>query len=179
MGKIITVGCGIIIMWLMLGCGKTELQQVDLSAMTQQAKAQKACYDARKLNLTGVPKEAIGYAVMAKQNSDLILAVLGKDPCAGTNAFDVQIAEVESKNKAISSGLGSLTDIGMWYIGGEVIKSALGGMNSYNVDGQFNSLGVTNEVDSRNTAIANDASYNTANDSPQDSNVSNFDQVNN
>lgn len=161
-------------------CGKTQLEQIDLNAMEKQAMAQKACYDSRKLDLRGVPKEAIGYAVITKQNADLMLAVLGKDPCASTSAFDVQIAEVQAKNKALSSGLSSLTDIGMWYIGGEVIKSALSGMNSYHVEGQFNELGVENHVDSGNTATSNKDSGNSFSyqDSLFDSNQSNFDQNN-
>ena len=110
------------------GCAKSDLTQLDLTANNDMAKATKACYEARKIDLTGVPKDAIGYIVMSKQFGDALLAVTGNDPCRSTNVFDVQIAEVQAKNKSLQVGTGNILDLGKWVVGGVVATAGFDAM---------------------------------------------------
>ena len=171
----------IIALAILASCSAKDITEFDVAISKNQTKAMLECMSKRKPDLTGVSKEHMAFVLMSWENGERMMALMGKHPCMqGTNVYDAQIAEVQSKNKALSSGLGSLTDLGMWYIGGEVIKSALSGMNSYHVEGQFNDLGVENHVDSANTATRNDNSGNTTsvNDSPSDSNINEINQAN-
>ena len=164
MKKIISIMAILCVALLMGACGKTALTQVDLDAGKEQAKAIKACYDSRTLDITGVPKEAIGYVVMSNQFSTALLSVTGNDPCRQTNMFDVQIAEVESKNKALSSGLGVVGQVGMFYIGADVIKagfSAAGDTITASDNASASSTKTNTSIDdSYNTS--HEDSYNTA-----------------
>ncbi len=140
------------------GCSKTQLTQNDLTANNDQAIATKACYDARKIDYTNVPKDAIGYIVMSKQFSDALLAVTGNDPCQSTNVFDVQIAEVESKNRALTGGFSVAGNLGMFYLGADVLKTA------FDAAGSSYSFAATDEasINLTDTSIGNTNSLNTA-----------------
>lgn len=162
------LGCGIFVMMLFAGCSITPLAQLDLDAMSQQQATVKACHDARKIDLTGVPKDAVGYVVMAKQFGDALLAVTGNDPCKMTNAFDVQIAEVKAKNETFSKGLGVASTLGMMMVGADVLNTAFGvaggsftATDSASINTSFDS-GNTANAESFNTATSTDESYNTA-----------------
>jgi len=119
---------------------------MDLDGNKEQAKAVKACYESKKLDLTGVPDEAIGYIVMSNQFSNTILAVTGYDPCKSTNMFDVQIAEVKAKNDVAGrtvSGVVDLASIGLGIWGTvQVVESISDGAGiKVNGDGNATTFG--------------------------------------
>ena len=158
-----SIGCGIFVLIMFSGCSKTALTQLDIDAMDNQAKAVKACHDARKIDLAGVPKEAVGYVLMSKQFGDALLAVTGNDPCKVTNAFDVQISEVESKNKALTNASGNVLNLGQWIVGGSVAKAAFSAMGDTVTasDSASASMSSTANIESYNTATETRESYNT------------------
>jgi hypothetical protein len=149
----------IVLAILFTGCAKTDLTKIDLDAMKQQQKAVTACYEARKIDLKGVPKDSIGYIIMAQQ----LVSALGNDPCKSTNAFDVQIAEVNAKNRALSSATGNVINLGQWIVGGSVAKAAFGAMGDTVTasDSASASMSSTANNESYNTATETRESYNT------------------
>jgi hypothetical protein len=81
------------------------------------------------------------------------------DPCSmGTNAFDVQIAEVRAKNHALESGVGGLFDFGKWGLGAWAVGKAVDGMGDH-IGGDVN----TNNVSGKGNTINNN-SFKTASD---------------
>lgn len=164
MKRILTVLSVLIIAVVLAGCSKTPLTTNDLSANDKVADAVSACHEARKVDLTGVPEAAIGYVVMSKQFGDALLAVAGIDPCKVTNAFDAQIAEVESKNKTVSNVSGSVGNLGMVFIGADVLKTAFGAAGNTYTSSDNSRLSATNESNSRNSWTATSESYNTNKD---------------
>lgn len=136
---------------VLVGCGKTPLTQMDLDAGKDQAKAVKECYEGRKIDFTKVPKDVIGYVMMSKQFTDTLLAVTGNEPCKSTNMFDVQIAEVESKNNALGKSIG---------VGGDVIKMGLGIYGAVEIVGSVaDSSGIKVNGDGNNISTATDEAH--------------------
>ncbi len=153
---------GLIPLLLLAGCGAHEVTSLELDAHIISENARGKCYEARRLDLRGVPKEAVGYAVMGKNFSDAMLAMAGKDPCRGDNLFSYLSREVESKNKALSSTTSNMVDLGKWAVGAYAVDSILdtaGG--TYTSSGQSSTY-VTNESASRNTATSTAESHNSA-----------------
>lgn len=148
----------IVSMVLMVGCSKTQLTQTDLTMSEKQAEATKACHEARKIDFTGVDKEAVPYILMSRQFSDALLAVTGNEPCKTTNAFDVQIAEVNAKNGALEKGLGVAGNVGMFFIGADVLKTGFEAAGDTFSASDQGSVGVSQT----NTNTANSESFNTA-----------------
>ena len=154
--------------FFLAGCSKTPLTAIDLSAMDKQAAAMKACHEARNVDLSGVSQQAVGYIVMARQFSDALLAVTGNAPCSTTSAFDVQIAEVEAKNKTATAATGEIASFGKFFVGAAAATSILsrtGGdiIGTDNAEINVNS-GHTANADSYNSvdATTNANSYNQA-----------------
>jgi len=146
---------------VLMGCGKTALDANDVKVMKELTISQKDCYASRKLDLTGVPDAAKGYAVISYQNTNLVLGILGKDPCRVTNAFDAQIAEVKAKNEVLKDLSGKALNASLGYIAGEVIKTGLTEAgDSFKSEGMGETY-VTQEHDSRNVPTSIDDSYNT------------------
>ena len=113
-----SIGCGIFVIWLLTGCGKTALTQADVDLSARAQDAQVACYKAKKLDLSKVPETAIGYVVISKAFSDAMLAMAGKEPCQSTNAFDVQVAEIRNQDSALDwvVGIGGIATPWIPYI---------------------------------------------------------------
>ena len=149
--------------------------QIDIQKSAETAKV--ACYNSQaekentiSTNMAFVPQEQIALVLvmtqMQESNKQMMAIATGNtyDPCAtGTTAFDVQIAEVESKNKALSTTSTGLFGLGKWVVGAwagtEIIDSiATAGaitiagdgnslnQNSFNTVGDENSLVNTSTV---------------------------------
>lgn len=101
---------------------------------TESARAE--CYKAlasqRLPDLSGVAADQQGLVMLAlaqnKTMESVVMALSGNavDPCGGTNVFDAQIAEVQSKNRAVSKVTGGFWDTvkaAIWPVTGAVVLS--------------------------------------------------------
>lgn len=154
------IGSGILVLALLAGCGKSLTTVHDASVMKSLAEAQEECYKAFKPDVSKISKEAAGYVILASQNNLTLLTATGHAPCNITNVYDAQIAEVKYQNEVLGEALNGLFDLGKWWVGAGAIVDIAGKISSYSVDGQFNGLGVTNEVGSRNSSSLTRDSYN-------------------
>lgn len=137
------------------------IEEVSVYKIEQSARA--ACYQARAIasqadavSMKGVPEKDKLFMILMKQQGDTAKEMLALatnrslDPCdAGTNLFDVQIAEVRAAVEMNEDMLGAAKwgvglGLGAWVsieaidalsAGGDVITSLSGGSN-YNVDSQ-------------------------------------------
>ena len=148
MNKFFNVLAIAMIVTVIVGCSKSPLTQMDLDAGKEQAKAVEECFKARKIDYSKVPKNSVGYVVMSKQFSDTILAVTGNEPCKSTNMFDVQIAEVQSKNRVVEKAVG---------VGGDVLTMGIGVAGAVKiVDSISDSTGIKVTGDGNNVSTASE-----------------------
>jgi hypothetical protein len=117
------------------GCSATPLTQEQVDLQSKSIDAQVACYERLQAQdgriatmLARVPEDQIALVMvlqsMQENNKALMAIATGNEynPCStGTTAFDVQIAEVQSKNAAASSITSSAFGLGKWIVGGYTI----------------------------------------------------------
>jgi len=144
----------------MISCSPTPLTQTQYDLQVRQESARASCYqrlearDSRLTTmLTAVPKDQVALVFvltqMQENNKQLMAIATGNsaDPCSmGTNAFDVQIAEVTAKNHAVEVVSGNLIDLGKFGLGvwgATAISSDLAHAGGTVVNGTDNSNTVT------------------------------------
>ena len=169
------IGCGIIICWLMVGCSAKDIVKFDVDIAKTQALAASDCRKSRAVDLSLVPKEDRAFAVMNHSTMEMVLMITGHDPCAQTNVYDSQIAEVVAKNKALEKGTGTLANLGMAYFLTDFGKTALQEAGDSYRASEYGDVVVdkdsynTSNKDSGNTS--NKDSGNTFADSPVQSSI--------
>lgn len=116
----------------LVGCSATPLTQEQLQLQEASYIAQSDCYERLEARdaqiaqqIAQVPPEQIGLVIVLQQmqesNQAMMSLATGNqyNPCdIGSTAFDVQIAEVRSKNLALSSGMTGAFGLGKWIVGG-------------------------------------------------------------
>jgi hypothetical protein len=157
---------------ILAGCSATPLTHEQVVLQQQQEISRSSCYDrlkTRDIELTKaiaqVPKDQIALVLvltqMQESNRQMLAMATGKnaDPCAvGTNAFDVQIAEVRAKNHALESVTGNVFEFGKWGLGAWAVGKAVDGMGDH-IGGDYNN----NTVSGKGNTINNN-SFKTASD---------------
>lgn len=111
----ILIGC--IAVAGMSGCGKTPITDNDMAVQDKVTATENKCWDAQKPVYDGLSAETVALLEMSRNNNTAILAIVGKSPCRKVGVFEVQIAEVESKNKVLGKGVGVAGDVLMMGIG--------------------------------------------------------------
>jgi len=115
----------------MVGCSATPLTQNQVQLTQAAYTAQGACYDRLakqdlQINtmLSKVPDDQVGLVIalqsMQENNKSMMAMVTGNsyNPCdMGDNAFTVQIAEINAKNKTARDVSGNVLDLGKWVAG--------------------------------------------------------------
>lgn len=121
----------IILSFLVYGCSATPLTSNQINLQKSAYDSKTACYDMLKSRenvintyISQVPKDQIALVLvltqMQENNKQLMAIATGNsaDPCdIGTTAFDVQIAEVEAKNKVVGNIGGNITNLGKFIAG--------------------------------------------------------------
>jgi len=184
----------LVFLFMLAGCGARDVSENDITVSKDMEASRGRCYDsvASQANadarmLLAVKADDRTMVTMVYLNNKQTVAIVSAatghvvDKCAGTNLWDFMVAETEAKNKALGAGLGHAVTGLKWIAGAWAVTDVLSGYGtSYAVDGQFNRLDTTNEMQSRNTNTRNDDSGNTTtlSDSPSDSNTVDWNQAN-
>jgi hypothetical protein len=162
---------------VLAGCSATPLTHEQVVLHQQQEISRSHCYDrlsTRDIELTKaiaqVPKDQIALVLvltqMQESNRQMLAMATGKnaDPCAmGTNAFDVQIAEIRSKNHAVESITGNVFEFGKWGLGAWAVGKAVDGMGDH-IGGDYNANSVSGKGNTINNNSFKTASDNTMRD---------------
>jgi len=150
---------------MMSGCSTTPLSQGQIDLQESAYTAKTSCYqrlqirDQRLTTMLGrVPKDQIALVLVLTQmqdsNKQLMAIATGNssDECStGTTAFDVQIAEVESKNAVVGKAVG---------VTGETIKMALGVYGAVEIVGSVaDASGIKVIGDSNSVSTATDNAH--------------------
>ena len=148
--SIAVIGC---VALIMAGCGATPLTTEQTTLHNNMEITKRSCYqgmavvEAQRMKALGsIPKDQLALVLVLtqvqEQNKAMMAMATGKsyDPCgSGANAFDVQIAEIEHKNRS----LGRTIDLGQWIAGAwaatEVIDS-IAGVGAMTLSGNGNSV---------------------------------------
>lgn len=192
MKKVLSVVLMCVVAIALVGCGATPLTQNQVDLQEAKYTAQGKCYERLKLQdaqlttlLSRVPNEQMALVVvlqgMQENNKALMAIATGNDynPCAdGASAFDVQIAEITEKNKALASGIKDGTGLGKWIVGGWTISNVVDKVGQTTVTGDNNEIN-QNAKNSKIDAgddVAGVTTYNSS--SPSNSETTNTDSQN-
>jgi hypothetical protein len=107
------------------GCGGIDLTNDHLTLSTKLADVQESCYDSLKPDYTGIPKDIVALLEMSRQSNRTLLTAIGREPCKQMNFYEATVKVAESQNQAVTSGLESAGNLGMAFLGADVMKTAL------------------------------------------------------
>ena len=164
MKRILVLLMGVFLAVGMIGCSATPMTQVQADLSAKQFDAQVACYERLKEQdaqisrvISVVPEDQVALVLVLQQvqenNKALMSIATGNEynPCStGANAFDVQIAEVTEKNKALSSGVSSGAGAFKWLVGGLTISSVADKIGGTAISAGGN---VETNANSKNSAV--------------------------
>jgi hypothetical protein len=164
-GILVSVG------FIMSGCSAHEITVNDLKANQQIESSISSCYQAQgnkalaqANQLAQIPANQKALVLMFTMQGDQITSAVAAatghsvDPCKQTTVFDAQIAEVKSKNAALTKGLGTLGTAVKWGAGvwgvSEVMDTVSGASTIINGD---NAVVDSNKASNGSSVVSDNA----------------------